>query len=340
MNAEVFPCAHSSSPTSAAPGMAHRITWFLIEASILFGATLLTIHMGWIPAGPETMTFQLFWIPIILLAMLHGIAGGVAAAIIATTLYLLPGFPQPVLGESFDAYWSVVLRDPGWWLLGGTIVGVLRSRQLSQARRVAEQLVQAQNDTILLTEALDDARKRSRAFERRIVSDTSTVGALLHLLPDLPMSSTHQFFTDVLPFLAHCVNAGELRIFIKGPDGLGLVARHHKSLVENMGNGLSDTATRPEKIDACFGRIHTSPETPLYGLLVARGIGPETSKEAVEQMLGRFGIDLAQYLDRRDHAVILRQVVNCPTAALHIDLGDALKERQSSASNANLEFNG
>jgi signal transduction histidine kinase len=126
-------------------------------------ATLVTIAaaIGLGGASPGSLVRHLFFIPIALAALLHGLKGGLAAAAGAVLLFapvVLPHVERHGVSSAVhEAFVSMTL-----WLIAGGVVGALRTHARRGAQRLA--LLVAVQRTLARDDDLDVLLRRLRAL--------------------------------------------------------------------------------------------------------------------------------------------------------------------------------
>jgi signal transduction histidine kinase len=161
-------------------------------------AALVAVIAGIALAGatPASLVRHLFFVPIALAALVHGLKGGLAAAVAAVLLFaplVLPDVERHgVSGRVQEAFVSMTS-----WLVAGGVVGALRTHVRRQARRLA--LLVAVQRTLARDDGLDVLSRRLRALliARLRLADAALVlgageGAWDHGTPPHPDSPAVQ----------------------------------------------------------------------------------------------------------------------------------------------------
>ncbi len=187
---------------------------FAVEAGLLFGGLKLVEAFAFSPGAFAASQPSPYWIAVILLAVQRGILGGVLAALIASVLVASAGLPERAIDQSVAAYRAGILAQPLTWLLAGTLIGALRSRQAALARTTQAELLAARAQIETLAEGVEALLERNRALERRIAADTASLAASIahwSLSDDL---SPRDVLERAAPFLAAAAQAEALGVYV------------------------------------------------------------------------------------------------------------------------------
>jgi hypothetical protein len=104
-----------------------------VEFALLFGIAiaakqiLVTVAAGSYP-NP-------LWLPVIVLSLQHGVAAGLAAAVIAAGLQYWGGLPPALMTEDMYSYIGRIAAEPVGWTCVALLIGHIRSQQIAQNRR-------------------------------------------------------------------------------------------------------------------------------------------------------------------------------------------------------------
>ena len=116
------------------------------------------------------LDFHPFWIVVLLAALQHGFALGVATVVAAT---LLLGVPDRIVGEDVTAYLARASVLPLRWLIVALLIGLMRQAQIREAARLVSEnarLTQANERLAMEVERMDDM---VIGLERQAVASSS-----------------------------------------------------------------------------------------------------------------------------------------------------------------------
>src|SRR5713101_5895823 len=101
----------------------------VIEFALMFAGTLLAKQ---ILAATVNVSFpNLLWLPVLVLTLQHGLAAGLAAAIIAAALQYSGGLPGALMTEDMYSYIGRIAAEPVGWTCVALLLGHMRSRQIA-----------------------------------------------------------------------------------------------------------------------------------------------------------------------------------------------------------------
>ena len=128
------PPESGESETASAVGL-------VLEFVLVFAGTLLAKQV--LAATLTTFYPNLLWLPVVLLALAHGLAAGVAAAVIAAAIQYSGGLPPAFMSEDMYAYIARITAEPVGWTCAALLIGHIRSRQIASSVETKEQLAES-----------------------------------------------------------------------------------------------------------------------------------------------------------------------------------------------------
>lgn len=183
---------NKSSSNSTFPGLDILAIFALLTGLHLAG--LLPLHQPGLPHP--------FWIPVILSAVLYGIAPGVIAVALAVALDWALGWSPIVEYHDYYAYLLANLRGPILWLIAVGVLGQIRQRQMDAITEFRGEADERRAQALTLAERCQSLRRELAQLEHSIsVSGGASAGQSLELLETLaraPADQLHEAFRRTL----------------------------------------------------------------------------------------------------------------------------------------------
>jgi len=207
-------------------GTARRSRWstalgLAFEFALLFGIAILAkqVLAAAIPGSyPNPL-----WLPVIVLSLQHGLAVGLAAAVIAAAVQYWDGLPPALMTEDMYSYIGRITAEPLGWTCAALLIGHIRGRQIVQTAELEAQLAESRRHAATVAELCNELRARAATLERQIAANAQAsnvdvaeaVSALQRATPD-----------DLAERLAHFVlmttSAEEFAIYLLRDEALKL----------------------------------------------------------------------------------------------------------------------
>jgi hypothetical protein len=150
------------------PAKAGMVELALFFALVCGGQYFITGSLGEFGISPHP-----FWIVVILLSVQYGTAEGIVAALAATVILFLPGFPQRTPSEDFDFYLLRTAAEPAAWLLTATILGSIRDLQKEQIDALVQKWGTAVEQRDSISDHCQKLRLRNQSLQRQIARGKS-----------------------------------------------------------------------------------------------------------------------------------------------------------------------
>lgn len=141
----------------------------VVEFAVLFVVALLLKQF--LVSGTATPYPNPLWLPVIVLSLEHGLAAGLASALIATALQFSGGFPPAQLAEDMYAYIGRVAAEPVAWVCVALLIGHIRSQQIAEVARLQADLAERNAHCVRVAELCADLRDRTELLERHIAAN-------------------------------------------------------------------------------------------------------------------------------------------------------------------------
>jgi hypothetical protein len=155
------------------------------------------------------------WIPVLVLALQHGLAAGLLAALIAAAVQLLPGLPSPSLAEDLYAYIGRVAFEPVAWTAMALFIGQIRSREIRTMRSLRARLVERTRHADGVAELSTHLRQRVDTLERQIAASAdASVADVAEAMVNLEHAGWEDFSPALRQFIQLMTGAGEFTVYL------------------------------------------------------------------------------------------------------------------------------
>jgi hypothetical protein len=282
-------------PVGADPAPPRRSPWsarlrLVTEFALLFALALLLKHVLLaVASGPYPNPF---WLPVLVLSLQHGMAAGLAAAVLAAALQLLDGPPPALLTEDLYSYVGRIAAEPIGWTCVALLIGHTRSRQLDHLRELEAELADQSQQAAVVADLCEDLRARTETLERHIAANAYASNVdVAEAITELHDSTWDNFADRLARFVSLMTGAAEFSILMLRDGALEPVfhpADDHRQAADAV--VLSD--------DPLFAAIVNERRTLSVAhaadklLLGNRGVmaGPLVDQQAPDRVLGMFAI--------------------------------------------------
>jgi hypothetical protein len=282
-------------PVGADPAPRRRSPWsarlrLVTEFALLFALALLLKHVLLaVASGPYPNPF---WLPVLVLSLQHGMAAGLAAAVLAAALQLLDGPPPALLTEDLYSYVGRIAAEPIGWTCVALLIGHTRSRQLDHLRELEAELADQSQQAAVVADLCEDLRARTETLERHIAANAYASNVdVAEAITELHDSTWDNFADRLARFVSLMTGAAEFSILMLRDGALEPVfhpADDHRQAADAV--VLSD--------DPLFAAIVNERRTLSVAhaadklLLGNRGVmaGPLVDQQAPDRVLGMFAI--------------------------------------------------
>jgi hypothetical protein len=198
-------------PTSRSPSSAAlRIT---VEFAFFFGIALLA-KLAIAAAGPGAYPNPL-WVPVIVLSLQHGLAAGLAAAVIAAGLQYFAGLPPPLMTEDMYGYIGRIAAEPVGWTCVALLIGHIRSRQIAQSSELELDLAEHSRQSAAVAALCVDLRARTEMLERHIAASAQASNIeVAEAVAELEHASWDEFTPRLTRFVVLIVGAPDFSVYL------------------------------------------------------------------------------------------------------------------------------
>jgi len=287
--------AEADVPRASRWASAFRIVF---EFALLFGIAVAAKQI--LAASTAGSYPNPLWLPVIVLSLQHGLAAGLAAAIVAAGLQYWDGLPPALMAEDMYAYIGRIAAEPVGWACVALLIGSIRSRQITQTRELELELAERTRHSAAVADLCDDLRGRTELLERHIAANAhasnvdvaESVSALHH-------ASLENFAERLTRFVLLMTGATEFSVHVLHDRALKLAFRpgdEHRPAIDISADDPIFAAIVTERRQLSAARAGDA------ALLGERGLmaGPLLDDHAPERAIGMLvigGSSLDDYPD-------------------------------------------
>ncbi|WP_156361850.1 hypothetical protein [Sphingomonas sp. Leaf343] len=154
------------------------------EMALAFGALLLLDR--WIGADMfRTVQPHPFWLPVLAMALVYGAGPGLAAAAVATGLWITAPHPTLAIGEDpFDRLVALSI-GPMLWMAAAALIGEVSSARMRRIALLDRRAAMLARNTAALTEAHQTLVSTNRTLRVRIATEERGVAEAIAAVPGL-----------------------------------------------------------------------------------------------------------------------------------------------------------
>jgi len=183
------------------------------EFVLLFAVALLLKHVLLaVASGPYPSPF---WLPVLVLSLQHGMAAGLAAAVLAAALQLLEGPPPALLTEDLYSYVGRIAAEPIGWTCVALLIGHTRSRQLGHLKELEAELAEQSQQAGVVADLCEDLRARTETLERHIAANAHASNVdVAEAITELHDATWDNFAERLARFVSLMTGAAEFSILM------------------------------------------------------------------------------------------------------------------------------
>lgn len=190
-----------------------------LEFALLFGAAVLAKQVLLaLVSGPYPNPL---WLPVIVLSLQHGMAAGLAAAIVAAGVQYWGGLPPALMTEDMYGYIGRVAAEPVGWTAVALLLGHIRSRQIANSAELEAELAESRRHCAAVADLCADLRTRTELLERQIAANARCSNVdIAEAVSELPRASWENFVPRLTRFVALMTGATEFCVYVLQDDAL------------------------------------------------------------------------------------------------------------------------
>jgi hypothetical protein len=290
---------------TASSGPERRSRWsamfrLVLEFALIFAATVAAKQLL---AATVTASYpNLLWLPVMLLTLQHGLAAGLAAAIIATALQYSGGLPGAHMSEDMYAYIGRIAAEPVGWTCLALLIGHVRSRQIASSAELQAQLDERSQHCAAVAGLCVDLRRRTEMLERQIAADAHSSNAdVAQAMSELHHAGWDDFAQRLTRYVILMTGSAEFTVHLLRDDVLKFAFQP----IDDHRPGADAPIAREDPLFAAIvneRRIVSARDPADSALLAGRGImaGPLVEGKAPDRVIGMFSIGGASLDDCPD----------------------------------------
>jgi hypothetical protein len=166
------------------------------------------------------------WLPVIVLSLQHGLAAGLAAAVVAAGLQYWGGLPPALMAEDMYAYIGRIAAEPVGWTCVALLIGSIRSRQITQTRDLELELAERTQHSAAVADLCEDLRGRAELLERHIAANAQASNIdVAEAVSALHHASLDNFAERLIRFVLLMTGATEFSVHVLHDQVLKLAFR-------------------------------------------------------------------------------------------------------------------
>ncbi|MET4897867.1 hypothetical protein RN629_12025 [Sphingomonadaceae bacterium jetA1] len=190
----------------------------VLELLVVFGVLVALDHALTGGVGFAGVQPSPYWIPVLVMALAYGTGPGVAAAMIASALWLA-GAHDDMGGRDYLDWLLHVSIPPLLWCVVAVSVGevtLVRRRRLAKTERRA---VLAVRDIARLTDAHERLTRTNGVLQRRIATDPHALGRIVAIATGLAALDPAARRGTIAQLIALAGHSEDFTCYRIGPDG-------------------------------------------------------------------------------------------------------------------------
>ena len=293
----------TAASTAAGPDAPQASRWasafrIVFEFAVLFAIAVVAKQI--LAASTAGSYPNPLWLPVIVLSLQHGLAAGLAAAVIAAGVQYWDGLPPALMAEDMYAYIGRIAAEPVGWTCVALLIGSIRSRQITQTRELELELAERTRHSAAVADLCDDLRGRAELLERHIAANAYASNAdVADAVSALHHASLENFAERLTRFVLLMTGAAEFSVHVLHDHALKLAFRpgdEHRPAVDISADDPIFAAIVTER------RLLSAARAADAKLLGERGLmaGPLLADHAPERVIGMLvigGSSLDDYPD-------------------------------------------
>jgi hypothetical protein len=281
--------------STAVTGAERRSRWpamfgLVLEFVLIFAGTMLAKQI--LAATVNASYPNLLWLPVMLLTLQHGVAAGLAAAIIAAALQYSGGLPPTLMSEDMYGYIGRIAAEPVGWTCVALLLGHIRSRQIASTAELQAQLAERSQHCAAVADLCVDLRRRTEMLERHIAANAHSSNAdVAQAMSELQHAGWDDFVQRLTRFVVLMTGSAEFTVYLFRDDALKFAFQP----IDDQRPGADVPIAREDPLFAAIvseRRILSAGRPPDCALLAGRGImaGPLMESKAPDRVIGMFAI--------------------------------------------------
>jgi hypothetical protein len=183
------------------------------EFALLFGIAIVAKQV--LAATAQGSYPNPLWLPVIVLSLQHGLATGLAAAIIAVGVQYVNGLPPALMTEDMYGYIGRLAAEPIGWTCVALLIGYIRSRQIAQTRELEDELIERAEHGSAVADLCAELRTRTEVLERQIAANAYVSNIdVAEAVSDLHHATFDDFAGRLTRFIVLITGANEFAVYV------------------------------------------------------------------------------------------------------------------------------
>jgi hypothetical protein len=209
------------------------------------------------------------------LSLQHGVAAGLAAAVVAAGVQFWAGLPPALLTEDMYGYIGRIAAEPIGWTCVALLIGHIRSQQIAQTRELEAELDERTRHSQAVADLCEELRERTELLERQIAaSEQASNVDVAEAVSGLNHAGFDDFAKHLTRFVLVMTGAAEFTVYVLKGDALEAVFQpgdEHRSADE----------------------LTLTSDDPLFAAIVTERRLVSAARPADVALLGQRGIAMA-----------------------------------------------
>lgn len=224
---EPEPVLRPAAQAKRSKSAAKSATWYryVLESIVLVGLLVCVDYAFFDGNRFSGINPRPFWIPVLLMSVQYGLAGGVFAAFMSTLALYSGELPSQFATQDYYSYSRLIVAEPTSWLACALVLGGMSSLQLAHASEVRRQRDDAQAAAEDLGHGLQQTLADLSRLELQIAAETRTAAAIARAFAGLDPGGPERRAASFAAFARLIVGASDLTVY--APRGGAWVALGH-----------------------------------------------------------------------------------------------------------------
>ena len=167
-----------------------------------------------------------YWIIIILVTTQYGVNEGVFSACICSMVLLIGNIPAQSIDQTTYSYYLYVISNPLMWFIASVILGLLRSKHITQQENLKFKYSESTKREKEITEGFQRLKSVKEMLERRVASQLTSVAKGYEVISNSQSLSNKELLERVPDVISETLNPDKFSIFLIRKDGLSKAYAH------------------------------------------------------------------------------------------------------------------
>ena len=213
-----------------------------IELALFFLATLVIDYLFFDGNRFRDVSPHPFWLPVLLISVQYGTAGGLFAAIAASVILLTGNLPQQQISQDFYQYLFAVSLKPMMWLVAAVMFGELRTRQIRDRDMLKQALSESRHETTLIADTYLRLKDTTKELEARIASQMRTETTFCQAAIAISKLNVDEVLKGIPEAVQCIINPKKFSLFLHNSKQLEMVLQNGWDSSDNCPSTIPDTS--------------------------------------------------------------------------------------------------